>query len=78
MGHQNWLRANFKLLPTSGNDDEDRLAAMRTRFGFAREKGFRPLARQECSCSDQCVCGLDGSKQGTRAQAAEDEIRLAE
>ena len=39
------IAASFTLLPTSGNDGEDRLAAVWTRFGFARENGFRLLVR---------------------------------
>jgi hypothetical protein len=61
------------LLPTSGNDGEDRLAGTWTRFWIVRKNGFLRLVRQERSCSNQCACGLDGSKQGTRAQAAGSE-----
>ena len=62
----------------SGNDDEDRPAGMWTRFGTEMENGFRRLVRQECSCSGQYEFGLDGSKQGSRAQAGEDDIRSGE
>jgi len=40
---RNGSALSFKLLPTSENDGEDRLAAMWTGRGFARENGF-PLS----------------------------------
>ena len=30
----------FRVCPTTGNDDKDRLVAMRARFGIARKNGF--------------------------------------
>src|SRR5689334_22970605 len=48
VGHQKWLRANFRLLLTSGNDDGDRRTGLWTRFGIVRNNGFRSPVRQEC------------------------------
>jgi sugar phosphate isomerase/epimerase len=69
---------SFTPLPTSGNDGEDRLAGMWTRFGFEGENAFRPVVRQEYFCSGQCAFGLDGSKQGSRAQVGEDDTHSTE
>ena len=74
-GSSKWLRAIFTLLPTNGNDGEDRPAGMRTRFGCENENAFRRLVWQECSCSDLYEFGLDGSKQGSHDQAGEDDTR---
>jgi hypothetical protein len=74
-GSSKWLRAVFTLLPTNGNDGEDRPAGMRTRFGCENENAFRRLVSQECSCSDLYEFGLDGSKQGSHDQAGEDDTR---
>jgi hypothetical protein len=40
--------------------------------------GIRLRFEREHSCSGQCESGLHDSKQRTRAQATEDDIRLAE
>ena len=65
-------------LLTSCSDDEDHPVAAQIECGFDLPGGFRLLVRRECSCSGQRGSGLHDSSQGTRAQAAEDEIRSAE
>ena len=65
-------------LQTSHTDDEDRPVAVYRRDGFDPPSDVRLLFGRECSCSGQCESGLHDSRQGRRAQAAEDDIRLAE
>ena len=77
VGHQKWHPREFYAALTNGNDGEDRPGGISTRFVFESENAFRRLVRQECSCLGQCEFDLDGSKQGSRAQAGEDGTRSA-
>jgi hypothetical protein len=65
-------------LQTSYTDDEDRPVAVYRRDGFDPLSDVRVLFGRECPCSGQCESGLHDSRQGRRAQAAEDDIRSAE
>src|SRR3954465_14566937 len=65
-------------LPTSGNDDEDRLDGIWKRLGIVGKNGVRPRVCRECSSRGQHESGLGSSKQDTHVQAVSDETHSAE
>jgi hypothetical protein len=66
------------LPPTSCNGDEDRRGEAQMQDELFLSSAAPSLDRPECICLGRCECGRRDNSEGSRAQAAADEVHSRE